>query len=114
MKSKSESTFSVPLKRHGDKKGGHWHVILETFSGHHVSVGTTSKKKKGKKAKGTNYLCDNDILGNGETSYLRRQGTVDKVKKYHDNAIGKMSLKDYQQAKIYGARAREKFLQKKK
>lgn len=113
-KRKNIDTFSVPLKRHKDKNRGHWHVILETFDGFHVSVGTTSKPKKGKKATGTNYPCENDILGNGKPTYLRRQGNVDFTENYYGKKSGKMTQKDYRQAMIYGARAKQKFLQKKK
>ncbi|MBO4941312.1 MAG: hypothetical protein J6D15_03830 [Clostridia bacterium] len=113
-KDKSFHLLSVPLKHHKDKNKGHWHVILETFSGHHVSVGTTSQAKKGKKATGTNYSCENDILGNGKNSFLRRKGTVDSVDNYFENKTGKMSEKDYKQAQIYGARAKKKFLEQRK
>ena len=113
-KRKGPLLLSVPMKRHKDKNRGHWHVILETFSKHHVSVGTTSSAKKGKKAKGTNYRCEQDILGNGQPTYLRRQGTVDPVTEYYGNAVGRITPKDFKRAQIYGARAKEKFLKKKK
>lgn len=103
---------SVLLKRHRDSQGNHHHVILEDIDDRHVSVGTSSKAKKGKNS--TNYKCDNDIIGNGEQSYLRRQGIVDFKINYSDPKQGRMTEKDYAQAKIYGQRAKEKYLAQKK
>ena len=99
------------LKRHRDKQGNHHHVILEDIEDSHVSVGTTTKVKKGKNS--TNYGCESDIVGTGKRSYLRRQGTVDKKENYYDAKTGLMTEKDFNQAKIYGERAKEKYLAEK-
>lgn len=104
--------ISVTLKRHRDNQGNHHHVILEDIDDKHVSVGTTTKAKKGKNS--TNYGCENDVVGNGKRSYLRRQGIVDSRDKYFDQKVGRMTEKDYAQAKIYGERAKEKYLSQKK
>lgn len=106
------SFVSVLLKRHRDTQGNHHHVILEDIEDKHVSVGTTTKSKKGKNS--TNYGCDNDIVGTGQRSYLRRQGIVDFKTNYSDPKQGRMTIKDYAQAKIYGQRAKEKYLAQKK
>lgn len=106
------SFVSVLLKRHRDSQGNHNHVILEDIDDKHVSVGTTSSPKKGKNS--PNYKCENDIIGNGEQSYLRRQGIVDFKKNYSDPKRGRMTVKDYVQAQIYGQRAKEKYLANKK
>ena len=106
------SFISVLLKRHRDSRGNHKHVILEDIDDSHVSVGTTTKPKKGKNS--PNYKCENDIIGNGKQSYLRRQGIVDLKENYSDPSQGRMSEKDYAQAKVYGQRAKEKYLAEKK
>lgn len=113
----TESTLSnlvsVLLKKHGDKNGGHHHVILEDIEDKHVSVGLTTQKTKGKKSKSKNYNCKCDVIGNGENSYMRRQGTVDFQKNYYEPTTGKMTEEAYAQAKVYGERAKQKFLEKK-
>ena len=106
--------FTVPLKRHWDKNGGHHHIIFDSIDDNYVSVGTTSKLKKGKNSNSTNYRCENDILGNGQVTYLRRKGTVDKKSNYFGEKVGKMSVKDYKQAKTYAYRAKENYLSQKK
>ena len=112
---KKNSIIFIPvrLKRHRDINGGHRHIILENIGDRYVSVGLSSKNKKGSNS--TNYQCENDILGSGSRSYMRRQGTVDKIKNYYGNeTTGVMTPKDYRQARIYGERAKEKYLSKKK
>lgn len=104
--------MSVILKRHRDKNNGHRHVILGDIDDKHVSVGLTSKKKKGRNS--TNYDCKSDVIGNGENSYMRRQGTVDYKSNYFSPTTGQMAEKAYEQAKIYGERAKERYLNKKR
>ncbi len=106
------SFVSVLLKRHRDSQGNHNHVILEDIDDKHVSVGTTTSPKKGKNS--PNYKCENDIIGNGKQSYLRRQGIVDLKSNYSNPKQGRMTVKDYAQAKIYGQRAKEKYLAEEK
>ena len=102
----------VLLKRHRDSQGNHHLVILEDIDDKYVSVGTTTRPKKGNNS--PNYKCENDIIGNGKSTYLRRQGTVDYRNNYTDPKRGRMTTKDYAQAKIYGERAKEKYLSNKK
>ena len=108
---KSQELIPVTLKRHGDKKGGHPHVILENIDDKHVSVGLSSDSMKGKNS--PNYRCENDVVGNGKQSFLRRQGTVDFVENYYEKTTGRMTEKDFSQAKVYGERAKQKYLDEK-
>lgn len=102
----------VQIKTHQDKNGGHYHVVLETFDEKHVSVGLTTKPKKGKGAK--NYRLEKSPLDDGKTSYMRRQGTVASKGEYKNPRKGSMTPKDYNRAKEYGDRAKQKHLQEKK
>lgn len=103
--------FPVRIKKHRDKNGGHHNVILEDFEDKHVSVGLTTKPKKGKNA--TNYKCEIDPLGGKDESYMRRQGIVVPKTEYEPmERKGHMSEKDLAQAKIYGERAKQKYLEK--
>ena len=108
---KGSKFIPVRIKTHKDKKGGHFHVILETFDGKHVSVGLTTKSKKGKN--GTNYALEKSPLDDGKTSYMRRQGTVAPTGEYEKPRKGTMTPKDYGQAKVYGERAKQKHFQEK-
>ena len=103
---------SVILKRHKDSNGGHQHVILENIGDKHVSVGLTSRVKKGRNS--TNYKCETDVLGNGKKSFLRRQGIVDPINNYDSPRSATMTEKDYARAKIYGERAKQKYFNKRK
>lgn len=103
--------ISVHIKTHKDNKGGHPHVIVDNVDDKHVSVGLTTKKKKGKNA--TNYKLSVNPLGGKQQSYMRRQGTVDDASNYHSPRQGTMTPKDYDQAKIYGNRAKQKYLDEK-
>lgn len=119
-KSKNVKVFpfiaSVPvkLKRHRDVQGNHNHVILEDFEDKHVSVGLTTQPKKGKNSNSPNYILEVSPLGDGKQSYMRRQGTVDFQKNYFDEQSGYMTFKDYEQAKVYGERAKQKYIEKQK
>ena len=111
-KSNNVDYKTVRIKKHYDKNGCHNHVILEDFEDKHVSVGLSTKVKKGKNS--PNYKCDNDILGGNKTSYMRRQGTVAPQKEYSKTERqGKMTYKDFAKAQEYGARAKAKYKQKK-
>ena len=114
MKKEKLSFVQVLLKKHRDKNHGHYHAIMDAVDDKYVSVGTTSKPTKGAKSKSPNYKCEQDILGNGQTTYLRRQATVDKKSNYFDGRSGKMSSKDYERARIYAERAKQKYLSRKK
>ena len=108
---KRNDLVPVRIKKHGDKNGGHHHVILEDFEDKHVSVGLTTRKTKGKNSTHTNYECEFDPLGKGNRSYMRRQGMVAPIKEYDKQEHkGKMSPKDYAKAKEYGNKAKQKYL----
>lgn len=49
-----------------------------------------------------------------QKSYMRRQGVVDKKDNYFKPTKGTMTKEDYSQAKIYGDRAKQKYLDNKK
>lgn len=98
----------VPIKTHKDKNGGHYHVIVDNIDKNNVSVGLTTKKKKGKNH--PNYPLEKSPLADDKNSYMRRQGTVDSKDNYHSPRSGTMTPKDYEQAKVYGERAKQKYL----
>lgn len=105
----------VKIKKHRDKNGGHNHIILETFENKHVSVGLTTREKKGENSTNKNYRCEVDPLGQGKESYMRRQGTVAKIKEYAPKEkTGKVTTRDYEKARSYGERAKQKYLEKQK
>ncbi len=108
---KKNKDIPVKIKQHKDKNGGHPHVIMEDIEDKHVSVGLSTKPKKGKNS--TNYALEKSPLCDGRTSYMRRQGTVAPKKEYYGERKGCMTPKDYKQAKLYGERAKEKYLHKK-
>ncbi len=108
----NNADVSVTIKNHKDKKGGHPHIIIGNLENNHVSVGLTTKPKKGKNA--TNYALEKSPLNDGKKSYMRRQGTVAPKKDYEKPRTGTMTSKDYAQAKVYGERAKQKHLNKKK
>lgn len=103
---------SVKIKDHADKNGGHPHVIIENIDDKHVSVGLTTSPKKGKNH--PNYKLGQSPLGDGKISYMRRQGTVAPKKEYMNPRTGKMQSADYNKAKEYGNKAKQKYLSNKK
>ena len=107
---KKKRLVSVKIKNHRDVKGDHPHVIMGDIQDKHVSVGLSTKPKKGKNS--TNYKCESNPLGGEGTSYMRRQGTVDKKTNYYGARSGQMSPKDYEQAKVYAERAKQKYIKK--
>lgn len=113
---KKEKIVWIPvlIKKHADRNGGHHHVILEDLDDNHVSVGLSTKSKKGKNSNSPNYKLDRDPLGGTDDSYMRRQGMVDKKNRYYKPRSGVMSPKDYAKARQYGEKAKKKYLEKKK
>lgn len=114
-----EKLVSVTVKKHRDRNGNHNHVILESFEDKHVSVGLSTKDKKGKKGSNNKQL-KKDTLDVGQKgykpknpTYMRRQGTVDKQDNYFRQTKGSMVKSDFDKAIEYGKRAKTKFLQKK-
>ncbi len=112
MKDKKEN-IPVTIKTHQDKKGGHPHVIMGDIDNNHVSVGLSTKHRKGKKG-GMNYALEKSPLDDGKNSFMRRQGTVAPKKEYVRKRKGSMTPNDYARAKIYGDRAKQKYLDEKK
>ncbi len=112
-KTSNKDYVSVNIKKHVDKKGGHYHIIMGDIANRHVSVGLSTNPKKGKKG-GTNYKMEKSPFNDGKQSYMRRQGTVAPKGEYQGSKKGSITPKDYKQAKIYGERAKQKFLNKKK
>lgn len=101
----------VSIKNHKDNKGGHPHIIVEDLDDKHVSVGLSTKLKKGKGS--TNYTMDTSPFGDGKKSYMKRQGTVDPKEMYFNPRQGKITPKDYTRAKEYGDKAKRKYIEKK-
>mgnify|MGYP000964654625 CR=1 FL=1 len=112
-KKEKSKDINVIIKNHRDKNKGHPHIIMDTFDNKHVSIGLTKSPKKGKNS--PNYKLDKDPLGSKDTSYVRRQGTIDKKTNYiNKSRTGQLTEKDYGQIKIYSNRAKDKYLKKKK
>ena len=108
----SKQDISVVIKKHNDSNNGHPHVILEDFEDKHVSVGLTTRKYKGTNSSRKNYRLEKDPLGKLENSYMRRKGIVDYKTNYQNPRKGKLTKKDYEQALLYGQKAKEKYIKK--
>ena len=108
-----KGNIPVTIKTHQDKNGGHPHVIMGDIDNNHVSVGLSTKHKKGRNG-GTNYALEKSPLDDGKNSFMRRQGTVAPKKEYSRKRKGTMTPRDYAQAEIYGDRAKCKYLDEKK
>ncbi len=108
----TEELIPVTIKNHKDKHGGHPHIIVDNVDNCHVSVGLSTKPKKGKNS--PNYKLEVSPLGDGKQSYARRQGTVAPKKEYERPRNGKMTPKDHAKIQEYGAKAKKKYLDKNK
>lgn len=108
----ADEVVSVTIKNHKDTRGGHPHVIIENIEDKHVSVGLSTKPKKGNNA--PNYKLETSPLGDGKQSYARRQGIVDAQKNYEKPRKGKLTPKDYSRVKEYADKAKKKYLEKTK
>lgn len=109
---KNNGYVPVTIKTHHDKKGGHPHIVVDNVEDKHVSVGLSTKPTKGKGSK--NYRMEKSPFDDGKQSYMRRQGTVAPKSEYMGQRKGTLTPKDYAQAKIYGDRAKQKYLDGKK
>ena len=107
-----DNLIPVNIKTHKDNRGGHPHVIVDNIDKNHVSVGLSTKATKGQGSK--NYKLEKSPLNDGKTSFMRRQGTVAPYGEYEKPRKGTMTPKDYNQAKIYGERAKQKYINEKK
>lgn len=103
--------ITVTIKFKNDKNGGHNHVIVDNIDDNHVSVGLSTKPKKGKNS--MNYKLDISPFPDGKKSFLRRQGTVAPKQSYTTPRKGKMTEKDLERAKEYGEKAKKKYIEKK-
>ena len=101
----------VELRKHKDKKGGHYHIKVDSVDENLVSVGLSTKSKKGKNH--PNYHLDISPLNDGKTAFMRRQGTVAPKGEYEKPRKGTMTPKDFEQAKVIGEKAKQKYLNKK-
>ena len=108
----NKSLIQVIIKTHNDTKGGHPHIIVDNVDNKHVSVGLSTKPKKGKNS--PNYKLEKSPLNDGKQSFMRRQGTVAPKGEYSGKRNGSLTPKDYAQAKIYGEKAKQKYLDRKK
>lgn len=108
---KVEHDVDVIISTHNDANGGHPHVLMDEIDDNNVSVGLTTRSKKGKNH--PNYPLEKDPTGKGKTSFMRRQATIDVKKNYKDPTSGAMAKKDYEKAKEYANRAKEKYIAKK-
>ncbi len=102
--------ITVKIKFKNDKNGGHPHVIVDELEKNHVSVGLSTHAKKGKNS--PNYKLTVNPLGGTEQSFMRRQGTVAPKKDYKTPQKGVMTPNDYEKAKTYGEKAKQKHLEK--
>lgn len=102
---------NVVVKTHQDNNGGHPHIIVDDIDNKHISVGLTTKPKKGKNS--PNYKLEQSPLNDGKQSYMRRQGTVASTSEYTSPRKGEMTSNDYLKAKEYGEKAKQKYLDKK-
>ena len=107
----NKSFVQVIIKTHNDTKGGHPHIIVDNVDNTHVSVGLSTKPKKGKNS--PNYKLEKSPLNAGKQSFMRRQGTVALKDEYSGKRNGSLTPKDYAQAKIYGEKAKQKYLDRK-
>ncbi|HAT83779.1 MAG TPA: hypothetical protein DE061_05740 [Clostridiales bacterium] len=106
-----EPDVEVIISTHNDSNGGHPHVLMDEIDDNNVSVGLTTRPKKGKNH--PNYPLEKDPTGKGKKSFMRRQATIDVKNNYKDPKSGAMAKKDYEKAKEYASRAKEKYIAKK-
>lgn len=85
---------------------------MGTYKDRNISVGLTSKKKKGQNSNSTNYKLERSPFDDNELSYMRRQGQVRLKRDYFDTKYGVMTQKDYKVAQVYADRAKEKYIKK--
>ena len=113
-KAAKKNDIVVTIKTHKDYNGGHPHAIMDNVDNKHVSVGFSTQKKKGKvKKSGTNYTMEKSPLDDGKQSYMRRQAIVASITEYEKPRRGTMTPKDYEQAKQYADKAKQKYIDRK-
>lgn len=113
MGKRKSPLVNIITRRHGDKNKGHHHVILDEIDDNYVSVGLTTKAKKGKNH--PNYKLDRDPFGSSGASYMRRSGSVHRKVEYSASTRkGTMTPKDYSKAVQYGNSAKNRYIVNKK
>ena len=75
-------------------------------------MGLTTRKTKGENSTRKNYKCEVNPLGGSGESYLRRQGMVARKQEYdkQEKKRGAMPPKDYEVAKGYADKAKERYI----
>lgn len=58
-------------------------------------------------------FIETGVDGKGRTIGMHRQGTVDKKQMYYGDRVGVVSQRDYNKAKGYGEKAKQKYIDKK-
>lgn len=101
----------VQIKTYKDKRGGHPHAIMDNVDDFHVSVGFTTRDKKG--SNHPNYKMEKSPLNDGKQSYMRRQATVASKTEYEKPRQGSMTKKDYEYAKRVADRGKQKYISEK-
>lgn len=109
---RKENLIKITTKRLRDNNDSHHQIIMGTYKNRNVSVGLTTKQKKGKNSNSTNYKLERSPFEDNELSYMRRQGQVRLKRDYFDTKYGVMTQKDYKVAQVYANRAKEKYIKK--
>lgn len=91
--------------------------FVGSVSRKHTNFVTTQRNKLTGKC---SYIDDTSSLtmekspfNDGKKSFMRKQGTVAPKGEYSGKRTGSLTQKDYDQAKTYGERAKQKYLHKK-
>lgn len=108
MSKKKKNKIPVTVKRHIDRKGGHPHVIMGDIDKKHISVGLSTKAKKGKNS--PNYKMKGNVFGEETQTYMRRQAIIAPKDEYKGERLGAMEEEDYKKANQYADAARKKYL----
>ena len=108
MNEKKKNKIPVTVKRHIDRKGGHPHVIMGDIDKKHISVGLSTKAKKGKNS--PNYKMKGNVFGEETQTYMRRQAIIAPKDEYKGERLGAMEEEDYKKAIQYADTARRKYL----
>ena len=79
-----QKKIAVKIKNHTDKKGGHPHIILGDVDENHVSVGLTTKPKKGKtlpiiKWKSVRWATEGNHICVGKGLLPQKENTNNRV-----------------------------------
>lgn len=106
------ANVKVKIKRLSDKNDGHKHIIGDSIDDKYVSIGLTTQTTPGK-SKHKNKALQARVLNLNKTSYLRREGRVEKKSKYTNNYIGYVTPDDKIEIDARISKAKQKYLDKK-